>query len=64
MVDLWVAISLIWVSVAVAACYGIYITKSIWCLLLFVFPWTIGIPRIKGKTDDKDNKNKKGGHTN
>lgn len=33
---MWFAYVIMWISVACASCYGMYITKSAWCLLAFV----------------------------
>lgn len=33
---MWFAYSIIWISVSLAVCFGIYITKSAWCLWAFL----------------------------
>lgn len=33
---MWFTYVIMWISVACASCYGMYITKSAWCLLAFV----------------------------
>lgn len=52
--DLWVAYAIMWMSVSLAVCTGMYITKSAWCLWAMVIPAMVKVSR---KTDDsKHNK--------
>lgn len=45
-----------WISAACAACYGMYITKSFLCLLVFLFP-VITMP-TQIEMDNKENESK------
>ena len=48
---MWIAFIMMWVSVSVAVCYGIYITKSAWCLCAFILPADI---KFSSKTSNED----------
>lgn len=41
-----------WISSVFATCFGMYITKSVWCLLALFFPVIafIVMPTISGKS--------------
>ena len=52
---MWIAYAIIWISVSLATCFGVYITKSAWCLWALLLPVCI---RFSQTNDDK-NKGKK-----
>lgn len=46
---MWIAYAIMWLSVSLAVCAGMYITKSAWCLWALLIPMMVKVSR---KTDD------------
>ena len=54
---MWLAYAIMWISVSLTTCFGVYITKSVWCLLVLLLPACI---RFSNTSDNKDeDKNEK-----
>ena len=51
---MWLAYAMVWISVSFATCFGIYITKSPWCLWAFVLPMFIKLVQGNGSNTDTE----------
>ena len=52
---MWFAYAIMWISVSLATCFGIYITKSAWCLWAFLIPMSVKlIQKSNSKNDNED----------
>ena len=57
---MWLAYAIIWISVSLTACFGVYITKSAWCLWALLLPACIGFSNTSdNKDEDKNEKEDK-----
>ena len=52
--NIWFAIAIIWFSVALGVCFGIYYTHSIKCLFAFIIPACMNFK--SESTDDDESK--------
>lgn len=54
---MWFAYAIMWISVSLATCFGIYITKSAWCLwALFIPIWVKLSQSSNSKSEDIEDK--------
>lgn len=58
--NMWFSYAVMWISVAFASCFGVYFTKSAWCLLVLILPAFVRMMQSDGE-ESNDNTDKKYG---